>query len=52
MILSYQLVNRPDVETDLREAVGYYKNISPELARQEGMKKTFESFQGIGNWEF
>ena len=34
MTLSYQLVNRPGVETDLKEAVDYYKNISPELARQ------------------
>ena len=34
MTLSYQLVNRPGVETDLREAVDYYKNISPELAHR------------------
>jgi len=34
MILKYQLVNRPDVETDIRVAVDYYKNISPELAHR------------------
>ncbi len=34
MTLNYQLVNRPDVKTDLKEAVDYYKNISPKLAHQ------------------
>lgn len=34
MVLSYQLVNRPSVETDIKEAVNYYKNISPELAHR------------------
>jgi len=32
MISNYQLVNRPKVETDIREVVDYYKNISPVLA--------------------
>ena len=32
MILSYRLVNRPSVETDIKEAVDFYKNISPKLA--------------------
>lgn len=34
MTLKYQLVNRPSVETDIKEAVNYYKNISPKLAHQ------------------
>ena len=34
MTLNYQLVNRPGVETDIKEAVNYYKKISPELAHQ------------------
>lgn len=34
MTSNYQLVNRPSVETDIREAVNYYKNISPGLAHQ------------------
>jgi len=34
MILNYQLVNRPSVETDLKDAVDYYKNNSPKLAHR------------------
>lgn len=32
--MNYQVVNRPVVRADIIEAVGYYKNISPKLAKQ------------------
>lgn len=32
--MNYQFVNRPAVKTDIVNAVDYYKNISPELAKQ------------------
>ncbi|MGE0637194.1 MAG: hypothetical protein AB7G44_13570 [Bacteroidia bacterium] len=32
--MSYSLVHRPAVKDDITAAVDYYKQISPELARQ------------------
>ena len=32
--MNYSFVIRPAVKTDISEAVEYYKNISPDLARQ------------------
>ena len=32
--MSYKIVNRPSVRTDLLNAIDYYKAISPDLARQ------------------
>jgi plasmid stabilization system protein ParE len=32
--MSYSLLNSPLIKNDIRKATAYYKNISPELARQ------------------
>ena len=32
--MSYTFVNRPDVRADIINAVGYYKGVSPKLAKQ------------------
>ena len=32
--MSYSFVNRPSVEADITNAVNYYENINPELAKQ------------------
>jgi hypothetical protein len=32
--MSYTLINRPAVRTDIIEATNYYKNINIELAKQ------------------
>ena len=32
--MSYSFVNRPAVRVDVIEAIDYYKNINPELAKQ------------------
>ena len=32
--MTYSFVNRPVVKVDIIEAVDYYKNINPELAKQ------------------
>ena len=32
--MSYSIVNRPAVRTDIINATNYYKNINPELAKQ------------------
>ena len=32
--MSYSFVNSPSVEADITNAVNYYKNINPELAKQ------------------
>jgi hypothetical protein len=32
--MSYALINRPEVRTDIINATEYYKKINPELAKQ------------------
>jgi hypothetical protein len=32
--MKYKILNRPDVKSDIINAVEYYKNINPELAKQ------------------
>lgn len=32
--MSYSFINRPSVRFDIIEAVGYYKKINPEIAKQ------------------
>ncbi len=32
--MSYAIVNRPAVRTDIEDIVNYYKNINPKLAQQ------------------
>jgi hypothetical protein len=31
--MKYKILNRPDVKSDIINAVEYYKNINPELAK-------------------